>query len=251
MTELTWEQILAHLKYEESVVIKIINAHHATKNEQLTSPEKRKFRAINRDARTAIWRHLNEKKHVLHEPIAAIELADKYVLERKEFNTATVAWLLRTILNAKELVQRQINYQSIYRLETIVFTDNTITDIGPGFTIQKVFPEPIYASKPKAIAAARAKNTPNALTKFMRVTYLTDEPHGMWFITFLNKTDLRPILRKQYLQDHFFEVYLQKAIDQSIGVIKGAVKDIKTMDIEVIKLNKYHILITYCRKIYK
>jgi hypothetical protein len=249
-TEWTWEKILEHLKYEESVCLKIYNKkkNSGPQAKTLDSEDIHEIKKLDRDARKFIYRHLVEKKEILSNALAQIELADYYLRENNRYSNGSLSVLLYQIQKAIKLVNKQQTNQSIYRIYSASIAKDYVMYGEPGFSTTTHSPENLFTSRVSAFAEIKHQlHSMNFLSgsgipRYINIMCVSNDHDSTWFTKLLISCDIRNTFLQVY-RGQYFDSSMNEGFNTLLAQLKKHVKNDKKHIIKVKPLNKRFIFI--------
>ncbi len=230
MDELTWDQILDHLKYEESEILKISSKkkYHGPNVVSLDPEDINILHQIDRDARRKIYSHLKEKKHILREALAAIELQESYLTHDRRYHNGSIKTLLYVIQKAISLVQAQKNNQSIYRIFQVQFFKDSVEYYKHGFIQTTSLPERLYTSKLDAFQVIKHQlavlQSSIGSPTTIQIHCITNDKDETWFINLVKSCNIKKILEPVY-RGQIYDSAMKQAFRESVTAIKEKSKE--------------------------
>ena len=249
MDELTWDEIIDDLKDIESIILTISKKkkYHGTHVVYLELEDIYKFHEINRTAKNTIYKHLKEKKHILRQPLAAIELAINSTINDQRFHNGSVTSLLYLVQEAIKLVQKQKNNQSIYRIFQVSFYKNSVQYNKLGYEQTTHLPERLYTNKLDAFKVVKHRlyvlGTSNGTPKTFEIHCITNDKDDTWFIKLIKSCNIKKILEPIY-RGQIFDLEMKQAFAKSVARIKeNSEKDSENSVVKIKSFNGRLILV--------
>ena len=248
MTELDWDKILDHLKYEEKLVLEIMNNKKKYKSPQHTSLDPddiSRLRKIDRDARRRIYRRLHSKKHILSHALLHIEAADSWLMSERGYDNGKLGSLLLQIQEAIKLVKRQKEDKGIYQVFELRFTQHSIEYGGSGFQMTEYHPKHVYPNRNRTLACVERNEKlmryGPGVPKYIEINCATTDNDNKWFKAFIKECEINKLLIPVY-RGHFFDSALDEAFNTAFELIKEKLKSDKDI-VMIRKIGKRFIYI--------